>query len=1106
MKAISLAAVCFNISVSTPPEWRWLPPIFAHNFQHLGANHSISPALTKVVKFIALDLGKVAAINMSIVCPNCGRADFKSQRGLKLHLRNSQSCNIIAQQNAKQSGQKRKGLSERLEHQSDESSLSDGYADNQDDDIEMHAEEDSACEIINQQDDDSWGLGDFEHHGEPTNITAAEKHLYQFKAYIKQNRDHTIPFDRHEVAAIELLDVLIKKKASLDTYDAIMEWRLNNWPKNVPPPRRVNRDTLLAKLATRYNMPTKVVRTPTGLEKHEIELVKKKTIVLPSSNAKVDIIYNDVRDLMVSLLTDPRLTDDDFLHFDNDPLAPPPENQTFLGDINTGRAYRETYNKLITKPGKQMLVPVIFYIDGAVTGQFDKLQVEALTFSLGIFTKAARALLKCWRKVGLVPNWSPADSRGKKILQESKHAAAHLLPTEEDEGRSGSSSDSSDSSDDGEHLSGSKVYRHGAQYELTDEKAQDYHAILAALLETYKELERDGMTWDYKYRGKVYKNIELVFFVPTIMADTAEADKHCSKHGSRGHRVSQLCRYCTIRTDQSDSHFLPRSVKLKTAPAIARLVELRRLAALKDLSQSDIVNAWHSVRFGQHSKQGVHGACPMEMLHHILLGIFKHARDCFLIQVGKSSKAAQEVNALSKLLGKMIARQSERDMPKTNFSNGVFGKGKIMGKEFSGVLLVILAVLHTKAGRDALKSARSGRFKNRDLVDDWILLLELLLEWEEFLKLDTMERDLVVRMKRKHKFLMYLFKRVCRRTEGMGFKVVKYHAILHMVDDILNFGVPSGLDTGFVESHHKVTKVAAKCTQRNITVFEHQTAIRLMEFFLVELAMAELDGMVAWEYFCLDQRAPPKDHSGDNNSPAPVTKGATLSVFRDEQTGTVEWCYTNTPNKPGGWEMSITKFLAELQDAAAAMQVPSLKIRTEHKRNGNQIFRGDPNYRCSGQWNDWAEFDWGREHGKLAGEIWCFVDFRDQTEQFQLDFAGCRVTNSVYAVVESSYECPNLSKLGDRLINESEMFQPILKEIADVDRDRDIVERRFYLADVESIVKPLCVIPDVGSNQIGRYLIVKPRCEWSKLFAKWLSDPYKDDEDQMSDQEGMDDN
>ena len=93
---------------------------------------------------------------------------------------------------------------------------------------------------------------------------------------------------------------------------------------------------------------------------------------------------------MVSLLTDPRIMDEDYLFFGDDPCSPPPRHLNYIGDLNTGKAHLKTYKRLITDPSKQILLPVVFYIDGANTGQFADLPVTAVKLSLGIFTRKAR--------------------------------------------------------------------------------------------------------------------------------------------------------------------------------------------------------------------------------------------------------------------------------------------------------------------------------------------------------------------------------------------------------------------------------------------------------------------------------------------------------------------------------------------------------------------------------------------------------------------------------------------------------------------------------------------------------------------------------------------
>ena len=81
-------------------------------------------------------------------------------------------------------------------------------------------------------------------------------------------------------------------------------------------------------------------------------------------------------------------------------------------------------------------------------------------------------------------------------------------------------------------------------------------------------------------------------------------------------------------------------------------------------------------------------------------------------------------------------------------------------------------------------------------------------------------------------------------------QIFKFHVMLHMVQDMLLYGVPMEFDTGSNESHHKTSKQAAKLTQRNEATFNFQTATRLIEFMALDMAMSELNEFrKVWEYF-----------------------------------------------------------------------------------------------------------------------------------------------------------------------------------------------------------------------------------------------------------------
>ena len=151
--------------------------------------------------------------------------------------------------------------------------------------------------------------------------------LGNFQAYCNHARKNFMPFTELETAAIKLLLVLRHTKASLDTYEEVMQWHLVTCKKLREHESLgrsfdfLSKEKLFNKLRIRYNM-DKNYRNVT-------------TITLPSSKAKANIVWNDAQMVVQSLLTDPRITDEDYLFFNNDPFEPPPDDLDYVEDINT---------------------------------------------------------------------------------------------------------------------------------------------------------------------------------------------------------------------------------------------------------------------------------------------------------------------------------------------------------------------------------------------------------------------------------------------------------------------------------------------------------------------------------------------------------------------------------------------------------------------------------------------------------------------------------------------------------------------------------------------------------------------------------------------------
>jgi hypothetical protein len=504
---------------------------------------------------------------------------------------------------------------------------------------------------------------------------------------------------------------------------------------------------------------------------------------------------------------------------------------------------------------------------------------------------------------------------------------------------------------------------------------------------------------------------------------------------------------------------------------------------------------------GMHNKRGIHGACPSEMLHALLLGDFKYVRDMLFEQLGKDSIPAKEINALAKLFGQLFQRQSDRDVPKTKFSRGVKG-GKLMAKEYSGVLLVLAAVLRSTAGLKVLREKAKKKYFGKDeFIKDWIMLLETMLEWEMWLKQENMKVSEVKRSKAKNRVVLKLIKAIGRRKTGMGLKLMKFHVVVHLADDILSFGVPMVVDTGSNESHHKKTKSAAKMTQKQPAVFVLQVANRLHEFLCLDLAMCEVAGKCLWDYLApvsdtlslaeetTEEQEEEATMDQEEVLPTVSNGGTRYCVYypptkEDDELSKPLYMMGYSPPKPNfpkkNLENDFVNFVGStvLKHMNRVANWTKVELFSEHIRNG-QMFRGNHDYRKK-PWRDWVMINFGSYYGEVPCQIWSYVDLRDvPVEQLNFTVEGMKVKNpGIYAIVESTY--PILEK--DE-ITRSDIFKPIAKYT------REDGSRQFYLVDVDSFAAPVLVVPDVGGKR-NAFLRMTPRSVWLHRFMSWLMEPH----------------
>ena len=91
-------------------------------------------------------------------------------------------------------------------------------------------------------------------------LGVAKYYQQEFRKYTANAKQHYIGFDRKEVLAVKLLDALRRKRATMDTYEAILQpvyehyGTLHEGQHLGETPQYVSRDRLMRKLALWYNM------------------------------------------------------------------------------------------------------------------------------------------------------------------------------------------------------------------------------------------------------------------------------------------------------------------------------------------------------------------------------------------------------------------------------------------------------------------------------------------------------------------------------------------------------------------------------------------------------------------------------------------------------------------------------------------------------------------------------------------------------------------------------------------------------------------------------------------------------------------------------------
>ena len=601
----------------------------------------------------------------------------------------------------------------------------------------------------------------------------------------------------------------------------------------------------------------------------EYSLSPLQEIIQLPSRKYAKISYFRFSSIVISLLSDP-----DFLgnplnnHFQNKYYRNPTLQTSIrnekrqYSDLHHGSAFHNAYNKCC-KNKRDVLLPIIAFIDGTPIDTYGRLKLEVVMISLGIATQTYRNKTDAWRILGYIP-----DEFNETEMNDNKKHSTKQSSTQRNEATS---------------------------------RRKDYHHMLSFIFKDIITLEKSGkgILWKIYHElpsGKI--DIETVCLKPfliLIVGDAVGNDKLCDRYISYGKSVNRLCRDCDCPTEHLNNHEFYCSFTNRKALCAMTDSELKKISYYKVEN-----NAFDKHHFGD-DEHGINGSTPPEPLHQNNIGCQKKLNIFFGDCLTKKGKIFY--NEIVSYICRNWSRQSSRNyfdiyLFKDGYERPQLTGGEVITQSF--VLYLTLIQTHTLMELPKVEANVSRRYKtkknkvtisnndNDDLVtndddvfdeDDvndelsssktvkqvnitkmfypkvsssisfmkkWIMLFEMSLCLDAWLTqssipyCDVFERNgpnntkLISDADMAMRQYLKLYCEVLKEPIGNGTQTAKIHWLLHIPHYIRKFGPPNVISTQRPESNlSPMVKNAGRATQLRPSVLSEQATKRYHESVLI---------------------------------------------------------------------------------------------------------------------------------------------------------------------------------------------------------------------------------------------------------------------------------
>ena len=200
-------------------------------------------------------------------------------------------------------------------------------------------------------------------------------------------------------------------------------------------------------------------------------------------------------------------------------------------------------------------------------------------------------------------------------------------------------------------------------------------------------------------------------------------------------------------------------------------------------------------------------------------------------------------------------RQSDRDLPRTNYPKGFSMGANLTGHKCQDVFLSSCLPCTRQcfvifSGRKIPKAKKlKAEVEDGDppappepevkyLCQDrhvvyWILMVSSLLQWLQWMKQGTIPRS---KVRQSHsdnvQWLMQSMANISPHETGMDNNTIKMHLVLHICDNILDNGVPENVNSAYTESAHitLAKRTSANTQKRAVLPYARSKSMLLFYF------------------------------------------------------------------------------------------------------------------------------------------------------------------------------------------------------------------------------------------------------------------------------------